>query len=431
VPNHLNGQKRERLPDLAGITLGRHLAQPVCRNWAILDARVGVGPYCVRTAQRCWLIHDGGDMRVMVRSRIVIGAIAVLAIAGCTSHGDNNTSLASPANAPVSSSAGAVSPAASSPSVVGSSLSPAEPISSGPATSGAITPPSTTAPTASATPGSTSATSTPPTKPTATSKSTPKPTSTPTAKPAPKPQPTKKAPVVVGSRWIPAPGLPWQWELDHPITTAEIALPVAAFDVDGFDTPASTVAAIHARGARAICYIDVGTAENWRSDYAKFPASVMGADNGWPGEKWLDVRQLSVLEPIMEARFAMCKAKGFDAVEPDNVDSYENDPGFPTTAKDQLTFNIWVAKAVHALGMSVAQKNDDDQAAQLVSYFDFVVVEQCAQYSECDSFEPYTAAHKAVLDVEYSGGTGFCAGLPAGVSGMAKDLNLDAKRTAC
>jgi hypothetical protein len=363
----------------------------------------------------------------MVRSRIVVAAIALVAIAGCTSHSDQNSSLASPTAAPNSSPAGSASFVVSAPSVIDSSQSSIVAISSASASSGTITSSPAVASTASATAGSTSATSTPPTKPTATAQATPKPT----VKPAPKPQPTKKAPVAVGSRWIPAPGLQWQWELDHPITTAEIALPVAAFDLDGFDTPASTVAAIHARGARAICYIDVGTAENWRSDYKKFPASVMGAENGWPGEKWLDVRQLSVLEPIMEARFAMCKSKGFDAVEPDNVDSYENDPGFPTTDQNQLTFNIWVAKAVHALGMSVAQKNDDDQAAQLVGYFDFVVVEQCAQYSECDSFESYTAVHKAVLDVEYSGGTGFCAGLPAGVSGMAKDLDLDAKRTAC
>ena len=64
--------------------------------------------------------------------------------------------------------------------------------------------------------------------------------------------------------------------------------------------------------ASLICYIDVGTAENWRSDYSSFPASVMGSSNGWPGERWLDIRQLAVLEPIMTARFQMCREKGFD-----------------------------------------------------------------------------------------------------------------------
>jgi hypothetical protein len=61
---------------------------------------------------------------------------------------------------------------------------------------------------------------------------------------------------------------------------------VQASDVDGFDTSAATVAAFHARGQRMIYYIDVGTAENWRPDYASFPSSVLGASSGWPGEQW-------------------------------------------------------------------------------------------------------------------------------------------------
>ena len=77
--------------------------------------------------------------------------------------------------------------------------------------------------------------------------------------------------------------------------------------------------------------------ENWRLDAGSFPASVKGGSNGWPGERWLDIRQLSVLEPIMDKRLAMCAAKGFDAVEPDNMDGWQNRTGFPLTAQDQLS----------------------------------------------------------------------------------------------
>jgi hypothetical protein len=48
----------------------------------------------------------------------------------------------------------------------------------------------------------------------------------------------------------------------------------------------------------------------------------------WPGEHWLDVRRLDVLGPILERRLDLCRQKGFDAVEPDNVDAYANDSGF-------------------------------------------------------------------------------------------------------
>ena len=155
--------------------------------------------------------------------------------------------------------------------------------------------------------------------------------------------------------------------------------------MDGFDNSAATVADFHSLGQRVICYIDVGTWENWRPDASQFPSSVLGNSNGWPGERWLDIRQLSVLEPIMTQRFEMCQQKGFDAVEPDNVDGYENSTGFPITAAQQLTYDTWVAQEVHSLGMAVFQKNDPDQASQLEPYFDGVIDEQCNQYSECSS----------------------------------------------
>ena len=52
--------------------------------------------------------------------------------------------------------------------------------------------------------------------------------------------------------------------------------------------------------------------------------------------------------------------------------------------------------------MSVAQKNFEDQSAILEPYFDFVIEEQCFQYNDCNDLAPYTAANKAVLEVEYS-----------------------------
>jgi hypothetical protein len=47
-------------------------------------------------------------------------------------------------------------------------------------------------------------------------------------------------------------------------TTPDLRIAAAMYDVDVFDTPAATVARIHAKGRRAICYIDAGTRESWR-----------------------------------------------------------------------------------------------------------------------------------------------------------------------
>ena len=140
------------------------------------------------------------------------------------------------------------------------------------------------------------------------------------------------------SFWRPALVTSWQWQLSTQPTTGSF-LNVQMYDIDLFDNPAATVAALHAQGTRVVCYIDAGTWENWRPDASSFPSSVMGKSNGWPGEKWLDIRQISVLGPIMQARVALCAQKGFDGVEFDNVDGYTNPTGFPLTAQDQLNYN--------------------------------------------------------------------------------------------
>ncbi len=217
-------------------------------------------------------------------------------------------------------------------------------------------------------------------------------------------QPLKTAP---GSWWRPPQRLSWYWQLQGTIKNTE---PVAAYDVDGFETAPAVLDALHASGRRAICYIDVGTAENFRPDYASFPKAVLGHSNGWPGERWLDIRALATIEPIMHARFRMCREKGFDAVEPDNIEAFSNRSGFPIDAAEQLRFNEWVAEDTHALGMAVLQKNDGEQSTTLEPYFDGALSEQCNQYRECASFEPYLSAGKPVLNAEYHlATTRFCA----------------------
>lgn len=230
-----------------------------------------------------------------------------------------------------------------------------------------------------------------------------------------------------GTWWKPSQHLTWYLQLQGAIDNNE---PVAAYDIDGFENTAAEVSALHAQGKRAVCYIDVGTAENWRSDYSSFPASVLGASDGWSGEQWLDIRQMGILEPIMTARFEMCKEKGFDAVDPDNMDGYENDTGFPITAAEQLTYNEWVATEVHSLGMAVFQKNDSEQVKELQPYFDGEIVEQCNEYRECADFEPYLAADKPVIDIEYSLPTSsFCAAdEAAGIMGALYSLELNGTR---
>ncbi len=247
---------------------------------------------------------------------------------------------------------------------------------------------------------------------------------TPTATPTP-------TPVQTTGIWKPALNTSWQWQLTTPL---DQSINVAMYDVDGFDNTASIVSSLHAQGRKVVCYIDAGTYENWRSDANQFPSSVKGSGvQGWAGEQWLDIRNLNVLGPIMQARLDMCKSKGFDGVEFDNVDGYTNNTGFPLTAEDQLTYNTWLANEAHVRGMSAGLKNDLDQVKQLLPYFDWALDEQCFQYNECDKLTPFISAGKAVFEVEYDlQPSQFCNQANAmNFNSLKKNLDLDAPRTAC
>jgi hypothetical protein len=233
------------------------------------------------------------------------------------------------------------------------------------------------------------------------------------------------------ARWQPKVGQSWQWQLSGKL---DVSVPADVYDVDAVDTSAATVAALHKAGRKVVCYVNVGAREDWRPDAARFPATVLGANlDGWEGERWLDVRNWDALRPILADRFAACKQKGFDGVEPDNVDGYANDTGFPLTAADQLTFNQRIAALAHGLGLAVALKNDLDQVAALAPAFDFAVNEECAAYSECGALKPFIAAGKPVFHVEYNLSTAaFCpTAKKLGFSSMRKRLNLNAWRQAC
>ena len=231
--------------------------------------------------------------------------------------------------------------------------------------------------------------------------------------------------------WQPAPRTTWQWQL-----TGAIDKSVAAqmYDVDLQDSSASLVASLHAKGRRAVCYLSAGSFENFRSDKGSFPAAVLGEPlDGWPGERWLDIRRIDVLGPIMERRLDQCRAKGFDGVEPDNVDGYANRSGFDLSAADQLRYNRFLAREAHARGLSIGLKNDLDQVKALEPDFDWALNEECFRYDECGALAPFVRAGKAVFNVEYGNpSAAFCDKANAmGFMSMRKTLNLDASRTPC
>jgi hypothetical protein len=226
--------------------------------------------------------------------------------------------------------------------------------------------------------------------------------------------------VPAAGRWTPPQRLTWYWQLSG---TVDPSRAVAAYDIDGFDASAALVGTLHAHGKRVICYISAGTYEPWRPDAAALAPHAGRGVAGWPSEKWLDVRHPAVRDAIA-ARIRMCAGKGFDAVEPDNVDGYANSSGFQLTAADQLTYNRFLADTAHGAGLAAFLKNDTDQAAALEPSFDGVVSEECNAYDECDAFAAFLRHGKPVLNAEYGASQAFCAAdTAAGIMGARFDLD--------
>ncbi|MEY4508098.1 MAG: hypothetical protein RLZZ450_220 [Pseudomonadota bacterium] len=205
-----------------------------------------------------------------------------------------------------------------------------------------------------------------------------------------------------GQLWKPKPGTRWQWDLSGSVSKLDLAVDV--YDIDGFETEASQVAVLHAMGKKVICYLSVGTYEPARADAQDFPKETLG--KYWPewDETYLDIRSEGV-RAVMKKRLDMCQTKGFDAVEPDNMDMFEggmSDTGFPLTEADGIAYAKWLANETHARGMSIGQKNASSIASAIAAVYDWALTEDCFADGWCDEMKAYPDDGKALFMCEYT-----------------------------
>lgn len=229
-------------------------------------------------------------------------------------------------------------------------------------------------------------------------------------------------------------GAYWDWQLTEPF---DLSVDVQVIDLDPDSVTPAQIAALKARGVRTICYVSVGTVENYRDDADLFPEHVLGdVYDDWPNERFLDIRQHDAILPLMTARFDRCRALGFDAIEPDNMDLHENDTGWPITAQDQIAYLRPLIAHAHRIGLEIGQKNAPALIPALHREFDFIILESCFHYGFCHDALVYAQAGKDVLAAEYShkpvDRRAACAhGAEAGTRFIFKDRELAAGGQAC
>jgi len=237
--------------------------------------------------------------------------------------------------------------------------------------------------------------------------------------------------------WHPSQGATWQWQLTGEIDTT---IDVEMYDVDLFETPASTMVSLHAGGLVVVCYLSAGTYEPWRPDADAFRPEDLGrALEDWPDERWLDTRSEAVRRSMV-ARLDVAVARGCDGVEPDNIDGYQNASDIELTQTDALGFLRLLAREAHARGLSIGLKNALDLVPELVGEFDWALNEECLAYDECGALRPFLQAGKAVFHVEYVDDPDELARRAAeicddraieGFSTLVKTLDLGAERASC
>ena len=149
-------------------------------------------------------------------------------------------------------------------------------------------------------------------------------------------------------------------------------------------------------GAYTMCYVNAyqtqpGEVRWWKNNHPQLLLKKDGkyvVDGFW-GEILLDVgtaAKREQLASIVGEWIAQCGDDGFQAIEPDNLDSWTRSRGQLTRA-DNFGFAALMIDRAHAEGLAIGQKNAAG-AAQLGANlgFDFAVAEECGRWRECNTY---------------------------------------------
>ena len=244
-------------------------------------------------------------------------------------------------------------------------------------------------------------------------------------------------PTPIGQITLDAPGFKsppnGKWHIQY-TGNMDFYVDAEIYNIDLFDTDQEIITALRSRGVFVMCYFNAGAYEDWRPDAIAFPIEALGNDmEGREGETWLDIRLIDALAPVMESRLDLAAEKGCDGVDPDNINGYENETGFPLTYNDQVAYNVYLSRQAHKRGLSIGLKNDLNQIPELLPYFDWILNESCFDYQECDLLMPFIQAGKPVFIIEYElDPDEFCAEAKAqGFNAIHKNLELDAYTFWC
>ncbi|MEU1486584.1 endo alpha-1,4 polygalactosaminidase [Streptomyces sp. NPDC005752] len=237
--------------------------------------------------------------------------------------------------------------------------------------------------------------------------------------------------------------------LPHRTRAAEVLLPTAGmvfdYQIGGGYTPPDGVRAVSrdredepVPGQYNVCYVNAfqvqpGALDWWKDTHPDLllhdGEGELIIDEGW-GEALLDTStadRRTQLAEIVGEWIDGCAKNGFQAVEPDNLDSFERSKG-ELTQEHNAAFAQALAARAHRDGLAIGQKNTTDLLDRHAAIgFDFAVTEECAQYDECDAYADAYDDRVFAIEYEGEGDVGFdesCAAWGDRISLVLRDLDV-------
>lgn len=153
-------------------------------------------------------------------------------------------------------------------------------------------------------------------------------------------------------------------------------------------------------------------------------------DPDWPGEYILNTstaaRRTSIAR-IVGGWIDGCARKGFDAVEPDNLDSWtRTGVNHRLTRADNLDLATRLARRAHEDGLAIGQKNtvEVSRVGRTQVHFDFAIAEECQVYSECGGYRTYYGSRVYEIEYRRSAYRAACASRSGKISIILRDLDV-------
>lgn len=242
--------------------------------------------------------------------------------------------------------------------------------------------------------------------------------------------------------------------LAHSAQATTVALPPVNgqfdYQIGGAYPPSASVSIVDrdrkanpAPGKYNICYVNAFQSQPDEGSFwkTKHPDLLVKNDNGgflvdpgWPDEYLFDTstaENRAAIAQIVNGWIDGCSAKGFQAIEADNLDSWSRSLD-NMSQPDNVALAKLLTVHAHSKGLAIGQKNNAEVASIGRSKigFDFAMAEECQLYSECGR---YTRGYgNNVIEIEYtdndrSAYTKACATQGKNISVILRDRDVVAK----